>query len=297
MPDGMRTPTRSPGPMPTAGEARRARRRPPRPARGRSGPRCRRRSRGRRGCAADRGVEHVEEGARWCGEVATGGSPRRPSASLPVAPCACVHPIIRSRPASGDPCTRALRSRTRPAVVHRLFVGSSPGQPRPHRSGKMSAHELRAPEHAHRTRRHDRHAAGTGPGLARRCRDPLGRGVDRAGPVRVRPHRDPRAGLLDRHAAADGVRLAARRPRVLLHAHRRRRALPADARPRGVLPDGLGRQRPAHRASRAELLRRALRPVAAVRGRLRAAVRGRRGQVRRRRCRSAARTSSSCASA
>ena len=46
------------------------------------------------------------------------------------------------------------------------------------------------------------------------------------------------------------------------------RALPADARQVGVLPDGLGRQRPAHRAPGAELLRRALRPVAAVRPRL-----------------------------
>ena len=33
---------------------------------------------------------------------------------------------------------------------------------------------------------------------------------------------DPRAGLLDRHSPADRDRVAARRPRVLLHAHRRR---------------------------------------------------------------------------
>ena len=36
--------------------------------------------------------------------------------------------------------------------------------------------------------------------------------------------------LRDRHAAADRQRIAARRPRVLLHAHRRHRALPAHAR-------------------------------------------------------------------
>ncbi len=54
-----------------------------------------------------------------------------------------------------------------------------------------------------------------------------------------------------------------------LHPHRPDRPLPADARPRGLLPDGLGRQRPAHRAPGAELLRRALRPVAALRPRLR----------------------------
>ena len=69
--------------------------------------------------------------------------------------------------------------------------------------------------------------------------------------------------LLDRHAAAHGERLAARRPRVLLHPHRHHRPLPAHARPRGLLPDGVGRQRRAHRAPGAELLRRALRPHAA----------------------------------
>ena len=60
-----------------------------------------------------------------------------------------------------------------------------------------------------------------------------------------------------------------------LHPHRLHRPLPAHARPRGLLPDGLGRQRPADRAPGAELLRRALRPVAALRPRLRAARRAR----------------------
>ena len=87
----------------------------------------------------------------------------------------------------------------------------------------------------------------------------------------LRSHADARRGLLDRHAAADGQRLAARRPRVLVHAHRRHRALPADARQGGVLSDGMGRQRAADRAPRAELLRRALRSVAAVRPGVRAA--------------------------
>ena len=76
----------------------------------------------------------------------------------------------------------------------------------------------------------------------------------------------PRArGLLDRHAAADRQRIAARRTRVLVHAYRPHRAVSADARQGGVLSDGMGRQRPADRAPRAELLRRALRSVAAVR--------------------------------
>ena len=59
----------------------------------------------------------------------------------------------------------------------------------------------------------------------------------------------PGRGVLDRHPAADGQRLAAPRPRLLLHPDRRDRPVPADARPGGVLPDGLGRQRqPADRA-------------------------------------------------
>ncbi len=52
------------------------------------------------------------------------------------------------------------------------------------------------------------------------------------------------------------VGVAARRPRVQLHPHRHHRPLPADARQAGLLPDGLGRQRPAHRAPGRELLRR-----------------------------------------
>ena len=78
---------------------------------------------------------------------------------------------------------------------------------------------------------------------------------DRIAPARRR--------LLDRHAAADRQRIAARRPRLFLHAHRRHRAVQADARQGRVLSDGMGRQRPADRAARAELLRRPLRSVAA----------------------------------
>ena len=44
------------------------------------------------------------------------------------------------------------------------------------------------------------------------------------------PERGPCGGLLDRHAAADRVGLAARGPRVLLHAHRLHGALQADGR-------------------------------------------------------------------
>ena len=99
-------------------------------------------------------------------------------------------------------------------------------------------------------------------------------------------------GLRHRHAAADRQRLAARRARLLVHAHRHHRALSADARARGVLSDGVGRQRPADRAPRAELLRRAVRSVAAVRPVVRAA--GQAAEARRFPCRG--RTSSSSAS-
>ena len=106
----------------------------------------------------------------------------------------------------------------------------------------------------------------------------------------------PRGGrLLDRHPAADGVRLAARRPRLLLHATPT--CIARYQRMRGksrLLPDGLGRQRPADRASGAELLRRALRPVAALRPDFTPPARSRtRRQPGRR---SAGPTSSSCAS-
>ena len=118
-------------------------------------------------------------------------------------------------------------------------------------------------------------------------------GGRRRAPTRSTGPQDRGRRLLDRHAAADRLRLAAHRPRLLLHPHRHRRPLPADARQGGLLPDGLGRQRPAHRAPGAELLRRALRPVAALRPGLRAA---RHAGRRSRRCRSPGATSSSCAS-
>ena len=76
---------------------------------------------------------------------------------------------------------------------------------------------------------------------------------------------DPRPGVRHRHAAAHRQRLAAHRPRVQLHPHRHHRPLPAHERQGRLLPDRVGRQRPRHRASRPELHRRPLRPVAAVR--------------------------------
>ena len=86
--------------------------------------------------------------------------------------------------------------------------------------------------------------------------------------LRVRPHPAARQRLLHRHAPADRQRQPARRARLLLHPHRPDRPLPADARQVGLLPHGLGRQRPADRASGPELLRRPVRPDPAVRRRL-----------------------------
>ena len=79
------------------------------------------------------------------------------------------------------------------------------------------------------------------------------------------------AGLLHRHPPADGVGVAAHGIGLRLRADRRRRPLPAHAGLEGLLPHGVGRQRPADRAPGADLLRRDLRPVAALRPRLRAA--------------------------
>ena len=79
--------------------------------------------------------------------------------------------------------------------------------------------------------------------MPRRARGRLGGALGDRRHLRVRPDAAPRRGLLDRHASADGERVAARRPRVLVHPHRHDRPVPADARARGLLPDGVGRQR------------------------------------------------------
>ena len=95
------------------------------------------------------------------------------------------------------------------------------------------------------------------------------RGREADGVYRFDRTRAHAGGLLHRHAAAHGQRVTARRARVLVHPHRHRRPVPPDARRRGVLPDGVGRQRASHRAPGPEPLRGPLRPVAALPGRLR----------------------------
>ncbi len=93
----------------------------------------------------------------------------------------------------------------------------------------------------------------------------MGRGMGARADLRLRPDGGARPDLLDRHSPADGLGLAARRARLLLHPHRSDRPLPADARQGRLLPDGLGRQRSADRTPGAELLRRALRSLVAAR--------------------------------
>ena len=119
------------------------------------------------------------------------------------------------------------------------------------------------------------------PTIGGRARFPITRSLDGleerwatrwdAGHVPLRRSTAARRGLLDRHAAADGVGGAARRARLLLHPDRLRRPLPAHARQGRLLPDRLGRQRPADRAPGPELLRRPLRPVRPLRPRVRPA--------------------------
>ena len=163
-------------------------------------------------------------------------------------------PRGRPRVASGStPSRRGSRQPRRPSSCVRTGAVAAPN--------RMAPHECEPPAGQAHPRRH---------------RGELGVGMGGAGHLPLRPHQVARRGLLHRHSAAHGQRLAARRSRLLVHPHRLHRALQAHARLRGVLPDGLGRQRPAHRASRAELLRRALRSEPAVRPGVRAAGRARR---------------------
>ncbi len=197
-------------------------------------------------------------------------------------PC---RPILIPR-SSEKQCLRerilAIRSQKSSVVRTACAVRSRPSRPRgtTRIRSALGLHEHRSA----RTRPREAHA--------RRPGEEVERGLGARRHLRLRPLRAARAHLRDRHAAADRQRLAARRARLLLHPHRRGRPLPADARARGLLPDGLGRQRAADRAPRAEPLRRALRPRGRLRPRLRAA---RRRPPRRNRSRSRGRTSSSCA--
>ena len=99
----------------------------------------------------------------------------------------------------------------------------------------------------------------------------MGRAVGGGRHLPVRPVEEPGRDLLGRHAAADRQRVAAHGVGVRVRADRLDRAVPAHAGRRGLLSDGVGRQRARDRAPGPELLRRAVRPVAAVRPGLHAA--------------------------
>ena len=121
-------------------------------------------------------------------------------------------------------------------------------------TGRLTEHDLRSAQAAETLR----------------CRPPgtaLPRLVGARRRVPLRPGPYPRTGVRGGYPAAHRIGLTARRPCVQLHPGRRGGALPAHARQARVLPDGLGRQRPAHRTAGAELLPRALRAGPALRAR------------------------------
>ena len=95
--------------------------------------------------------------------------------------------------------------------------------------------------------------------------------MGRGGHLPLRPRRHARRGVLHRHAAADRVGIAAHGIGLRLRPDRRHRPLPAHAGLDALLPDGLGRQRAADRATGPERLRGDLRPLAPLRPRLHAA--------------------------
>ena len=96
---------------------------------------------------------------------------------------------------------------------------------------------------------------------ARRARGAVAGAVGGRRHLPLRRSQVPGPGVQHRHAAPHGERLAAHGLGVRLRPDRLHRAVQADGRRRGLLPDGLGRQRPADRASGRALLRRPLRPL------------------------------------
>ena len=84
-----------------------------------------------------------------------------------------------------------------------------------------------------------------------------------AGTYRFDRTKHARGDLLDRHPAADRQRHRCTWARSFATRRPTRWRATSGCAAGGLLPDGVGRQRPGHRAPRAELLRRALRPLAA----------------------------------
>ena len=124
-------------------------------------------------------------------------------------------------------------------------------------------------------------ALGTSPAAGAHPTSPHSKGSRRAGPsdgrtraLTTSTRRRPGTGLLHRHAPST-VSGSLHMGHVFSFTHTDTdRPLQADARVHGLVPDGLGRQRPANQKARPELLRGALRPEPALRGRLCPARRG-----------------------
>ncbi len=172
--------------------------------------------------------------------------------------------------------------------------------PEPHRCGALRHRPLRRPR-AHDADAHHQHTgppvgltgrrrgdttgpareAGSlhslhdGPGQAepRRARGRLEQTLGSGRGLPLRPLEAAARHLRHRHPAADRLGVAAHGVGVRVRADRHDRPVPTDARTDRLLPDGLGRQRAAHRAARAELLRGALRPQPSVRSTFRGAER------------------------
>src|ERR1019366_2537023 len=166
----------------------------------------------------------------------------------------------------GPPCWSMSRRGLWPSAPERAVRAPPPPRRGVRVRSSLGPHPVTRAEHGAHGRFASRAAASGRPRApdARRPRGQVERGVGGRRRLSLRSLGAARARVLDRHPTADGQRLAPCRTRLLLHAHRRGRPLPADAWHGGLLPDGLGRQRPADRAARAESLRRALRSVSAL---------------------------------
>ena len=152
---------------------------------------------------------------------------------LGAQPSRGVHPAARAEPCGYDP-------------------GHLPATHLRDRSGRASAGAFRCFRAGQRARAPD----------ARRARGQVGRESGSATASTASTARPPRERVFSIDTPPPTVSGSLHVGHVFSYTHTDTdRALSAHARQGGLLPDGLGRQRPADRAARAEPLRRALRPV------------------------------------
>ncbi len=104
----------------------------------------------------------------------------------------------------------------------------------------------------------------------------MGAKLGGAGNVPLRSQPPARGDVRHRHPSSHRFRLAPHRPCFQFHAYRHHRPLPPHVGPQHLLPHGLGRQRPSHRAPRPKLFQRPLRPARALRAQPRSRALGQR---------------------